>query len=137
MGQQVEVARREGIDQLVREGGDLRSQGRDPARGEGAQHQPAQAFVGVAVQFQHRMVVDGVEGGQVRGMRPGQFGRDLAAEAAILQKGLHGLVAEGGHHAVVFPELQRGRGPGPGIDRVGVLDKGGIGRGLVQRHAAI
>ena len=51
------------VDQRVRQRGDLRAERRDPARGEGAQHQPAQPGMRRRLAVEHREVVERVEVG--------------------------------------------------------------------------
>ena len=62
---------------------DLGRQRLDPAVGEGAQDEAAQARVAGRFEFEHRMRLDRVEGGDVR--RDGGRVRGLAAEAAVLK----------------------------------------------------
>lgn len=70
------------------------------------------------------------EGGQMGRAFGAQLFRYFAAEAAVAQQHVHGGMAEGRHHAVVLPEVQLALRPGGGVERIGVLHKGGVGRGL-------
>ena len=102
----------------------------DAARGEGAQDKPAQPRVARRFQFQHGMLFDRVEG---RGM----FGKlneinRFAAKSAVAEDRVDGRVGGGHRHVVVGPEHERPRGAGAAVERIGVLDEGRIGRGLVE-----
>ena len=130
MLQQVEFARWKGVDQLVRQGGNLGPKGCDAARGEGAQHKAAQAGVARRLQFQHGMGLDGVERRKVggEGQRRGAF----AAKAAVAEDGVAGGGIGGAGQAVVGPVKERAKGAGPFIERIGILHKGGVGGRLLK-----
>ena len=132
MAQQVERPLRQRRDQIVAKRGNLRLQRRDPARGEGAQHQAAQAGVARRFQFQHRMGFDRVKGGKMRRYRRALFRRHLAPKAAVAQDGIDPGRRGATDQAVIFPEKERPRRPRAVIERVGVLHKLRIGGRLVQ-----
>ena len=130
MGEDVVVAGREGVDQLVRQARDFGGKGGDAARGEGAQDKAAQPGVARGFQFQHGMGFDGVEGFQVVGDLQG-CGR-FAPHTAVAEDGGAGGGRGRAGQAVVSPMEERASGAGAFIERVGVLHEGGVGRRLVQ-----
>ena len=132
VAQQVERPLGQCIDQIVAQRGNLGLQCRDPARGEGAQHQTAQAGMAWRLQFQHRMGFDGIEGGKMRRHRRALFRRHLAPEAAVAQKGRHPGGRGGADQAVIFPEEEWPGSAGAVIKAIGILHEGRIGGRLAQ-----
>jgi len=128
--QKVEFAGREAVGQLRGKRGDVGGHPGDPARGEGAQHKVAQAGVAGRLQLQHRMGLDGVERGKVR--RKGNRFNGFAAKAAVAEDRVHRRRVAGAGQVVVLPVKERTCRAGDFIERIGVLDKGGIGRRLSQ-----
>ncbi len=132
MGEKIEFARGQGVDQGVRQRGDLGLERGDPARGEGAQDERAQPRVARRFQFQHRMRLDRVEGLQVIGNRPAEFFRLLAAEPAVPQDGAH-RGGRGGADQVVILPVEEGAGrTGAPVERVRVLDETRLRRILAE-----
>lgn len=121
-----------GGDEFVGKCRDFGGERVDAARGEGAEHEAAQAGVTRRLQFQHGMGFDRVERREMGGRFGGHAVGPFAAEAAVTEEGLHDLVASGGGQAVVFPEKERAGRAGAVIEGVGIGDERRIVRGLAE-----
>ena len=75
---------------------------------------------------EHRAVVERVEIGEVRRAGGLQVGGQLAAEAAVAEQRVDGVVAGGAGKAVVLPEEERPERAGLVVEGIGVLDEGRI-----------
>ena len=131
MRQQVKGAVGKGVNQLMRQGADLRPQSVNPARGEGAQHQIAQTCVAGGFQFQHRMRLDRVKGPQVVGDVKRFWA--FAAKPPVAENGTTGGGVAGAGQIVICPMKERASVAGLFIKWVGVLNKGGVCRRLRKR----
>ncbi len=81
-----------------------------------------------AFAFEHRVVVDRMEGRKMIRHRPAQLGWHLAPHAPVAQHGVHRRMGGGDWQIVVFPQDDIAQRTGPGVERIGVLDEGRICR---------
>ena len=103
----------------------VKIQSGDPVAGERAQDEAAETGVARRFQFQHRMRLDRVEGGEVVGELWRSDG--VTAQAAVFQDGADRGVGGGHGQVVVVPPDDVASGPRPRIERVGVLDETWVG----------
>ena len=86
----------------------------------------------VAFFFQHRMLFNCIKGLQVIGDWLAQLCWNLPPQTFVAQQGVDSGVVKGGQHAIVLPIGDRRVAARFFIERIWVLNKGGIGRGLIE-----
>ena len=131
-GDQVKFAHGKARDQVIANLEHIVIQVGNAAGCKSTQDQPTQTAMRVAFFFQHRMLFHRIKGLQVIGDWLAQLCWNLTPQPFVAQQGVDSGVVKSGQHAIVRPIGDRRVAARFFIERIGVLDKSGIGRGLIE-----